>query len=126
MREPWARSGFSRTGRHAVLVRYDAAAHEFIVAPQDDSDRFAIYPMLLDEDTSGQCFNRIFVKNWYRDLQHVGTCVQEFIHKLHRTAGDFDTMLESLMLCVETWQSRKQRRMDIENASGKSFDELGA
>ena len=52
-------------------------------------------------------------------LQHDDSVVQLFIHKMHRAAGDANSILQRLTLRIEARKCRQQRRMNIQNRIGK-------
>ena len=58
-------------------------------------------------------------------LQDDGAVVDSFVDEVNGAAGDFRTVVERLLLGVETGEGGQQRRMDVEDALRKGSDEGG-
>src|SRR5450432_1687607 len=89
-------------------IRDDPAIFQPVRSAQHDLDRLAIDTVLLFEYPGGKRFDRVVVEHGHDGLANDGARVKILIHEVDRTAGDFDTMFERLILRVEPGKSRQQ------------------
>ena len=72
--------------------------------------------MLLCENAGGERLHGIVVQHRHGGLHDDGAGVQVFVDEVDGAAGDFDAVLQRLVLRVQAGEGGQQRRMDIENA----------
>ena len=82
--------------------------------------------MLFGENARGERVGGIVVEHGYGLLQNDGAAVEIFIDEMHGTAGLFNAMGPGLLLGVETGKRGQQRRVNIEDSSGKMRNEVSA
>ena len=111
------------TGIFLAVQDHPAA---FNVPPprKDQPDRLAINPVLFDENASRKTVFGVGVHHWNCSLQNNRAGIQLLIYKMDRAAADFDSVLESLLLGVESRKGREQGRMNIQNPHRESLAEL--
>ena len=82
--------------------------------------------MLFSKDTTRKGFHGIIVadRNWR--LENYWTVIDFPVDKVHGAASNFDSMVEGLLLCVQTGKGRKQRRVYVYDSSRIKINELFA
>lgn len=101
----------------------DAAAFDAEVAPENPGDGFRIDAMFFGEYAERQSFQGVVVENGNGGLQKNGAAVEIFIDKMNCTSGYFHSVLEGLVLGVESGEGGKQRRMDVQDLVRKLRNE---
>jgi len=105
-------------GHFSVRLNY-AAAFDFVMAFEDDSNGFGINPVFFLQDAHGQRVFRVVVVYWQDGLENDGAGVEIFVNEMDRAAGELDAVLESLALRLETWKRGQQRWVNVQNAVWK-------
>ena len=82
-----------------------------------------IDPVLLDKDPRGERIHGVVIENRHGRLQHNRSPIEVCGHQMHGRASHPDTVFERLALCVQAWERRQQRRVNIENALGKRIEQ---
>jgi hypothetical protein len=104
----------------------NSPAFDAIIAGKDPGDAFRVNFVLLGKNPSRERFDSVAVEHGDSRLLPDWTAVQIFVDKVDRAAGDFHTMDQRLILCIEARESGQERGMDVENPSGESPDEVPA
>ena len=81
--------------------------------------------MLFDEDALGEGVGVVRIEDGDCALEDDGAVIEALVDEVDGAAGDFDSVIERLLLGVETGERGQQRRMDIEDAVGEGGDEAG-
>ena len=71
------------------------------------------------ENPRGERFGGVVIEHRNSGLADDRAGVEAFVDKVHGAAGEFDAVLDGLVLGVEAGESGQQRRMDIQNAQRK-------
>jgi len=101
-----------------------AAAANFVLAAGYACDCLAISKVLFGKNALGESGRIVCFEHGNCVLQNNRAVVKVLIDKVHGAAGDLDSVIEGLLLCIEAGEGRQQRGMDVENAIGKGGDEL--
>jgi hypothetical protein len=100
-----------------------ASALNLILPAGNACDGFAVGDVLFREDAVGEGVGVVGFKNRNGTLQNDGAVVEVLVDKVDSAAGDFDTVVEGLLLCVESRESGQQGRMNVEDAIRECSDE---
>ena len=103
----------------------DAAAGDFVVPFQDDFYGLGVDSMFLFQDALGKGVLVVGVENRDGGLQDDGAGVEIFVDEVDGAAGEFDAVVEGLLLRFEAGERGQERGMDIEDALGKGDYEKG-
>ena len=101
----------------------EAAVLDGVVAAQDAGDGLGVGLMLLLEDAGGEGFGDVFVENGDGFLQDDDAVVYGLVDEVDGAAGDFGSVVEGLMLGVETGEGGEKRRVNVEDTVGEGRDE---
>ena len=107
------------------LTAEEAAAANLVVAAHNKGKRLGVGDVLLGENALCEGVGVVGVERGNRALEDDDAVVEMLIDKMHRAAGELDAVVEGLGLRIEAGKGGQQRGMNIENALGKSSDELG-
>src|ERR1700733_1618954 len=81
--------------------------------------------MFFRENARAESLCIVCLVNGHRALQDDDAMVELLVDEVYGAAGDFDSVLEGLMLRVEAGECRQQRRMNVQNALRECLDEAG-
>ncbi len=102
---------------------YVAAADDFVLSAGDAGDGLGVGDVLLGEDTAGEGVGIVAIEHRNGALQHDHAVVQVLIDKMHRASGNFDAVIEGLLLGFKAGKRGQQRRVNVEDAVGIGRDE---
>jgi len=103
------------------LQRLDyAAAGDFVVPFQDDFYGLGVDAMFLFQDALGKGVLIVGIENGDGGLQDDGAGVEIFVDEMDGAAGEFDAVVEGLLLGFEAGEGWEERWMDIQDALGES------
>jgi len=103
----------ARLGRRPLQRLDYAAAGDFVVPFQDDFYGLGVDAMLLFQDTLGKGVFVVGVEDRDGGLQDDGAGVEIFVDKMDGAAGEFDAIVEGLLLGFQAGEGGEERRMDI-------------
>src|ERR1700688_4793780 len=99
------------------------APHNLKVPLQYDVNGLRISSVLLFKDAPGQRPFIVAIEHGHSLLHDDRSMIKFLIDEMHRAAGDFHSVSESLLLRFEPRKSRQQRGMDVENPPRKLLHE---
>jgi hypothetical protein len=73
------------------------------------------------QNARGQRLRVVVVAHQNGGLQNNGPAVHGRIDEMRGTSGDFDAVLECLSLRVESFETREQRRVDVDHATAETI-----
>ncbi len=80
--------------------------------------------MLFSKDTARKSFRGIIVADGNRRLENYGTMVDVSVDKVHGAASNLDSVIESLLLRLQTGKRRKECGVYVYDSSSIEIDEL--
>ena len=98
----------------------DAAAGDFVVPFQDDFYGLGVDAMLLFQDTGGKRVLVVGIEDRDSGLQDDGAGVEVFVDEVDGATGEFDAIVEGLLLGFEARKGREERGMNVQDSLGKS------
>ncbi len=107
-------------------VRDHAAIFQPVRSAQHYADRFAVDAVLFFQNSGRERFYCIVIEHRHGGLNNDRPGIKILIHEVDRTAGNLDTVLERLVLRIESLECRQQRWMNVQYAIRKSPHEVGA
>src|SRR5438034_156430 len=78
-----------------------------------------IKPMLFSENAGREILDRVVVHDGHNALRDDRAAVQSFINIMNRAARPFHTVIQRLLLRIQSGKRRKQTRVNVENAIAK-------
>lgn len=114
-------SGFLVVGSAADV----AAATNLILTTGHHAQSLGVGEVLLVQDSLCQRVRVVPLEDRDGSLHDDGAVIEFVIDEMHCAAGDPDPISEGLFLRLETWKSRQQRRMNVNDAVWESGDKAG-
>src|SRR5271157_5094498 len=111
------------TWSSGLLAHHHSPPLDAVLPFQHDPDCLGVCDVLLLQNACGQRVLVIRAEHGHGLLQDDGAVVEVGVHEVHRAAGDFHAIVEGLLLRLQSWKRRQQRRMDVEDAVGKLLHE---
>src|ERR1700675_4501135 len=96
--------------------RLVSAAYDGIFAGEHTGERLRINAMLLFQDSAGQLNLVIAGQDRHGALQNDHSVIELFVDEMNCAAGIMHSIIQSLLLCIESGESRKQGWMNVEDA----------
>jgi len=122
-------SGFSAKPRRKTpdwgLSGDVAAAADFVLPADDACNGLGVGDVLFGEDALGKGVGVVGVENGDGALEDDDAVVEVFVDEVHGAAGDFDAVVEGLLLGVEAGEGGQERWVDVEDAIWEGGDECG-
>ena len=115
----------SRNFSDWLCALHVTACADFVVAAGEAGDGFGVGDVLFDEDALGEGVGVVRIEDGDRALEDDGAMIEVLVDEVDGAAGDFDSVIERLLLGVEARECGQQRGMDIEDAVGEGGDEAG-
>jgi hypothetical protein len=112
-------------GLWSVSAVQIAAALHLILAAGDAGNGFAIGDVLFDKDPVSERVSVVGFENRNGALQNYRAVIEVLIDEVHGAASDFDSIVEGLLLGIESRKGGQQRRVDVEDAIWKCSNEAG-
>src|SRR5580698_1743633 len=101
------------------------AAADFVVAADHECDCLGVCDVFFSENAARKGMLVIGLQYRNGTLQEDDPVIEMLIDKVNGAAGDFDAVVEGLLLSVEARKCWQKRGMDVEYAVVKGGDELG-
>ena len=87
-------------------------------------DGLGVNPVFFFQDPCSKVVSGIIFANRDNGLDDYGSRIDPFIGKMDRTTRKFDSVFHSLLLYVGAGKSGEQRRVDVQDLSGKRPEEF--
>ncbi len=91
----------------------------------DAVDGLSVGDVLLGKDAVCEGVGVVSVEDGDGALEDDGTMVEVLVDEMYGAAGDFDAVVEGLLLGVEAGEGGQQGGMNVEDAIGEGGDEGG-
>ena len=102
-----------------------AASLNLVLPASYAGDGFAVGDVLFSKDSVGEGVCVVGVENWNGTLLNDGAVVEVLVDKVDGAAGYFDSIVEGLLLGVESRKRGQQGRVNVDDAIRKCSNKAG-
>ena len=101
------------------------AALDLVFAGCYTGDCFGVGDVFFDQDSLGEGLGVVGVEDRDGALEDDGAVIELVVDEVDGAAGDFDAVVEGLLLGVEAGEGWEQGGVDVQDAVWKGCDEVG-